>query len=488
MIFSVLGWGFDSVSESLTNGRAINRGVLVGPVCPMYGFLCACAHLLNTYLCKDVFFVQLGIFTVMCALAILLVNSIFKKAFHFKLWDFSDAPLNYKGYISLSGSIFGGFVLAVISTHIDGYICLLANEIPSWINTIIVILFSSLFACDLVFSAFVILGLKSKAKGLEGVADKLGKVSAKASKVIGEGTKRARLGNKLHKLLYFITDLWGRICRLTKAVKNHFVSGNSLFTRRLVKAYNGIMATEGAERLQQSVQKRKILNVQEYEKTITNKDDKPFAYGLNYSKLFLLFFVGSIIGCIMETCFALIYEGHFEVRVGLVYGPFIPVYGLGAVLLTIALSRFYKSSFFGLFAISGAIGATFEYFCSWIQETLFGTISWDYSDMPFNIDGRTSLTYAVVWGILGVIWVRELYPTFSRLIEKIPKKIGYLLTLTLTVFMVFNVVISCAAQWRASARSEGQPAVSSFERYLDNHFDDDYLNMIYPHMEKVDNK
>lgn len=49
---------------------------------------------------------------------------------------------------------------------------------------------------------------------------------------------------------------------------------------------------------------------------------------------------------------------------------------------------------------------------------LFGTISWDYSDMPFNIDGRTSLAYAVVWGILGVIWVRELYPAFSRLIEK----------------------------------------------------------------------
>lgn len=489
LIFSVLGWIVDTVSESLTNGKIVNRGLLVGPVCPMYGFLCVGAYILNTYICKDVFFVQLGIFSLMCALAIFGVNILLDKIFKIKLWNFSDTPLNYKGYISPLGAIFGGFLLAIISTHINGYICLLSSEIPSWINLIIFLLFGFLLFCDFIFSTLVMLGLKKSAKPFECVAGTLSKVENKAGRVIEEGTEKAKLGSKLYKLLHFFQNLWGRAIHLLSKIKNHFTAENSVFTKRIVKAYRSIMSTRSAEKLQIGAKEHMRLNMQEYEKSSdTDKKKHTFAYGLNYSKLFLLFVAGSVIGCIMETCFALVYVGHFEIRVGLVYGPFIPVYGLGAVLLTLALSRFYKSSFIGLFVISGAIGATFEYFCSWIQEMLFGTISWDYSDMPFNIDGRTSLAYAVVWGILGVIWVRELYPAFSRLIEKIPVKIGYLLTLILTVFMVFNVVISCAAQWRADARSQGEPAATAFERYLDKHFDDDYLNMIYPHMEKVDNE
>ena len=110
------------------------------------------------------------------------------------------------------------------------------------------------------------------------------------------------------------------------------------------------------------------------------KATKPFAFGLCFTKLFYLFLIGSFLGTVFETIWALFAEGHFECRVGMVFGPFIPVYGGGACFLTIVLYRLYKLSDTLIFVISAVVGASFEYLCSWLQETLFGTVSWDYSN------------------------------------------------------------------------------------------------------------
>ena len=52
-------------------------------------------------------------------------------------------------------------------------------------------------------------------------------------------------------------------------------------------------------------------------------------------KLFWIFIIASIIGCAVETIVCIVQKGHFEIRQGVIYGPFIPVYGAGAVLFYI---------------------------------------------------------------------------------------------------------------------------------------------------------
>ena len=116
---------------------------------------------------------------------------------------------------------------------------------------------------------------------------------------------------------------------------------------------------------------------------------------------------------------------------------------------------------------------------------LFGTVSCDYSGTPCNIDGRTNLMFALIWGTLGLIWIKEIYPAMSRMIEKIPKRPGAILTILLVAFMLFDGFISCAALTRANERAEGIPATSSFQMFLDKHLDDDYLALVYPNMQKV---
>ena len=169
----------------------------------------------------------------------------------------------------------------------------------------------------------------------------------------------------------------------------------------------------------------------------------------------------------------------------LVYGPFQPIYGGGAAIITLCLYKLYKQDDIIIFVASGIIGAAFEYLCSWGQEMLFGTVSWDYSGTPFNIDGRTNLMFALIWGTLGLIWIKEIYPAMSRMIEKIPKRPGAILTILLVAFMLFDGLISCAALTRANERAEGIPATSSFQMFLDKHLDDNYLALVYPNMQKV---
>ena len=215
---------------------------------------------------------------------------------------------------------------------------------------------------------------------------------------------------------------------------------------------------------------------------IPDAKEASFASGINYYKLFWVFFIACFLGVVVETLWCLLTRGHYESRTGLIYGPFNPVYGLGAVLMTVSLDWLAKKRDLWIFLGSTLIGGAFEYLCSLVQEYVFGTVSWEYSDTPLNVAGRTNLLYAFFWGILGLLWVKELYPRMSRLIEKIPKKAGAPLTCLLTAFILLNMLVSALAVARQEERREGLPAANIVEIFLDEHYTDERLAEIYPNM------
>lgn len=105
-------------------------------------------------------------------------------------------------------------------------------------------------------------------------------------------------------------------------------------------------------------------------------------------------------------------------RIGLVWRPFNLIYGFGAVLLTLCLYRLRRKNDRWIFLGGALLGGGYEYLCSWLQETLLGTVSWDYSEIPFNLNGRVNLLYCFFWGILALVWVKGLYPVCSNWIEQ----------------------------------------------------------------------
>jgi uncharacterized membrane protein len=223
-----------------------------------------------------------------------------------------------------------------------------------------------------------------------------------------------------------------------------------------------------------------------YENQISDAALKPFAYGICADKLFWLFVIGSIYGFALETVFCFLVTGCFEIRTGLVLGMFIPVYGFGAVALTLGLRRLYRLRDLWIFLCSAVIGGSIEYFSSLGQEIAFGTVSWDYSNTQYNFGGRTNLTYSFMWGILGILWIKDWYPKISKAIERIPKKYGKPITYIVLIIVVFDIVLSAAAVTRKVQRFYNEPPKDSFEVFLDQYFDDDYLNFVYPHMKIPD--
>ena len=118
-------------------------------------------------------------------------------------------------------------------------------------------------------------------------------------------------------------------------------------------------------------------------------------------KLFWVFIIGSLIGYLVESIVGLVQEGHWVSRKGLLYGPFIPVYGIGILAYYFSVPKIKGIS--KVFLFSMIMGGLVEYMCSFIQEKCFGTVSWDYTHLWLNINGRTSLLHCLYWGTGGVI-------------------------------------------------------------------------------------
>lgn len=207
-----------------------------------------------------------------------------------------------------------------------------------------------------------------------------------------------------------------------------------------------------------------------------------FASGVNLYKLLLVCFIGSFAGVVVELLWCLLRHGYLESRSGLVYGPFNLLYGAGAVALTGCLYKFRNNGAWISFLGGMVVGSVVEYLCSWGQEVLFGSRSWDYSSVPFNINGRICLLYSFFWGFLGVWWIKDVYPRMAKWILKIPNKCGKILTWCFTAFFIVNALVSLAAVGRWSERVQGMAPSNALEELLDERFPDERMERIYANM------
>ena len=195
-------------------------------------------------------------------------------------------------------------------------------------------------------------------------------------------------------------------------------------------------------------------------------------------KIFWVFIIGSIIGYIVEMIVGFVQNGHFVSRQGLVFGPFAQVYGLGILVYYIVVPKI-KGGYLKIFLVTMVLGGIVEYLCSYFQEVLFGTISWDYSHLWFNINGRTSLLHCTYWGIGGVLFMKYIMP-FRENIGKVIKN-NYFKTVTalFAIFMIFNISVSSMAAIRQDERNREIAASSNIDAFFDKYYSDEVMDEIY---------
>jgi uncharacterized membrane protein len=196
---------------------------------------------------------------------------------------------------------------------------------------------------------------------------------------------------------------------------------------------------------------------------------------LNFFNLFWIFVISSILGILLETLYHYYLFGSYENRAGLLFGPFSPIYGFGAVIMTCALNRHRDANFIIIFLISAVIGGAFEYCVSWFLQFSFGVVAWDYSGTFLSIDGRTNGMYMAIWGVLGVLWIKIFLPIMLKIVNAIPWNWRYTITTICAALLIVDGVLTLLAMDCWYSRSEGKQPETAAEVYMNDHFGDDFM-------------
>lgn len=221
---------------------------------------------------------------------------------------------------------------------------------------------------------------------------------------------------------------------------------------------------------------------------MSSKKNKIFAEGYSGKKLFLIFVIGSIFGALYEQILNLVKiylkTGNivWELRRGVIYGPFSPIYGLGAVLIVYFLIKPNYSKI-KTFIYGSLLGGAFEYTISLLQEIFTHTTSWDYSNHFLNINGRTTIPFMIVWGLFTLIFAKLVYPFLSNSIEKIPLNIGNIIFYILLIFLIIDMFISWTALIRSALRRNDFKPLTPVGRIYDKVYPDEVLEEKFPNMD-----
>lgn len=425
LVYSFLGWVLETAAGTIKKKRFTNRGFTTGPFCGVYGTAAVLMAAALQELRGNPVFLFLGCAAVATAVE-WITGKTLERLNRKKWWDYSEKRWNFDGYICLSYSVLWGILGFVAVRWGDDFFIWLYHALPGFAAKTVTFAAAAVVFCDTAASLATVRYVRQR--------------SLRVLETAGESTP-------VRKFQY-------RTAVLTRRLGKAIEAG---VERRMEKAYPLIF--EAAEQ----ITKRKV-----------------FAEGCGFYKLFWLFLIGAVLGDLVETVFCRLTAGVWMSRSSLVWGPFSIVWGLAIATATALLYKDREKPDRHLFFIGTVLGGAYEYVCSVFTELVFGTVFWDYSEIPFNLGGRINLLYCFFWGIAAVIWIKGLYPFFSGWIEKIPVLWGYILTWVLVVFMASNIVVSSMALIRYDRRSEGIQADNVIEKLLDEHFDDERMERIYP--------
>lgn len=422
-VYSFIGWCGEAAMAAVRRHKFVNRGFVSGPLCPVYGAGAAAVAVFLPELHDRLFFLFLG-GMIVTTFVEYLTGRLLELIFHRKWWDYSDEKFNLDGYVCLKNSAIWGLCSVLMICFFDPLLCRLIDLIPRLAGNILLWILGVLLVIDAVGSGVAVLGLKKKQSRITQITEELHKTS---------------------KLLE-----------------------NALTTRiqrRMVSAFPNIEGTEG--------------------EGVKTKEER-FARGCGFFKLASLFILGAFLGDIVETVFCLATTGRFMSRSSLVFGPFSIVWGLACALLTWILYRYRDKSDRYIFVFGTVLGGAYEYVCSVFTEMAFGTVFWDYSEIPFNLGGRINLLYCFFWGIAAVVWMKGVYPFLSRWIEKLPARAGKILCSVLLVLLAADMAVSALALARYSKRQAGEAEQTAVGQALDEFFPDEFIEKRYENLKLTD--
>ena len=183
-----------------------------------------------------------------------------------------------------------------------------------------------------------------------------------------------------------------------------------------------------------------------------------------FSEYVLLFLFFNIIGWLYEVALAFLY-GHGFINRGFLFGPYLPLYGTGALILIVSLRALMKKDIrlgkvkitpLIVFLMIMLVTTALEYATGWFLETAFDQQFWNYDNYKWQLHGRICLSASLRFGLGGMLFLYILVPLFRRIINKIPPGLRFILAALVILLMAADL----AATLYLSSRYGFNPALA----------------------------
>ncbi|MBO4991843.1 MAG: hypothetical protein J6E42_06780 [Firmicutes bacterium] len=198
---------------------------------------------------------------------------------------------------------------------------------------------------------------------------------------------------------------------------------------------------------------------------------------------FLWFFaIYAFLGWCAEVAYAAMCQGKFVNR-GFLNGPYCPIYGCGVVLV-IGLLTPLKGNKLILFVGSVLLTSALEWITGFVLEKVFHDKWWDYSDVPFNLNGYICLKFSILWGFACMFILEIFHPTVEALVGWIPAKLGWPLVVILLAAFFADACVTARSILRLNQRLEHMEEIAEKMREISDHIGEEISENVLELMEK----
>lgn len=207
---------------------------------------------------------------------------------------------------------------------------------------------------------------------------------------------------------------------------------------------------------------------------------------MDLTKLIIFFGIYSFAGWIIEVIYRSFTRKKF-INPGFLFGPFVPVYGIGAMFIILMQNLISPLNIAYQFIIYTVVLTVIEYITGEIFERIFKLQLWDYSEMKFNFKGKVSLLFSLCWGVLAVGVSRILHPFISSRTEGLDITMSAAISACFTAYFITDTGFSVVSlnrfrrnlaylyeKYSTLSSIEAQKIIASFRRILD----------AFPHLNK----
>lgn len=198
------------------------------------------------------------------------------------------------------------------------------------------------------------------------------------------------------------------------------------------------------------------------------------------STIFLMFFIYSVLGYIGEVLYCFCFHDRKIENRGFMFGPYCPIYGFGSLAIIFMLKQYMNDPLI-LACMIAIVTSIIEYIGGYLLEKTLKSKWWDYSHLPFNINGRVWLVNSALFGVMGLVIMYVINPFVMKYLDMVSPEIKLVLTIIIFIILLIDFIksLTIALGFRETLKS--------IQSVASKYIEEEYAKLIQKKNESLEN-